>query len=97
MITNVTEEVGKYFGYPQCCIEAYLKILANGGRKTAEQANPKVHRDTGFIPCPDHARQVLRGEVTLESLVNNRIYPYPFPNEPEMKVLDDYLKHIDNL
>lgn len=88
---NMTHLVGVYFGYPECCIKAYDKVLASGGRRTPEQANPKVHKGTGFIPCPNHAKQILEGEITLESLINDRRCALPFPNEPEIEVIDEFL------
>lgn len=36
---------------------------------------------TGFIPCSHHAKQILAGEITLESLIQNRSESFPaFPN-----------------
>lgn len=88
---NLSEDVGRYFGYPLCCIKAYDQVVSNSGLKTAEQANPRVHKHTGFIPCPTHAKQVFNGEIALESLIRGRICPLPFPEEPSIDVLDEYL------
>ena len=92
MITNMTEEMGKYFGYPACCIKEYDAILANGGRKSPEQMLIKrMHPKHGFCPCTAHARKILNGEITIESLINNRICSLPYPQEPDIEVIDEYL------
>lgn len=91
---NTTEEVGKYFGYPICCISSYEKILINGGKKTAEQAYLTITDSSGFIPCPEHSKQILEGKITINSLINNRICPFPFPEEPDIEVLDEYLTSL---
>ena len=87
----MTEEVGKYFGYPSCCIASYEKIQSQGGRKTAEQAFIAATHGGNFIPCPAHAKQVLEGKITLASLISNRICLLPFPKEPSIDVIDEYL------
>ena len=27
---------------------------------------------TGFVPCKEHAKQIVMGKITLESLIQNR-------------------------
>lgn len=88
---SIAEEIGKYFGYPLCCIQAFEVILVNAGRKKPEQRNPLVHKHTGFIPCPDHAKQILEGKITLESLISGRICPHEFPEDGTMEELDEHL------
>lgn len=88
---NMTEELGKYFGYPSCCIASYEEIQSNGGRKSPEQAYIAATSGGGFIPCEAHAKQVIEEEITLHSLINNRVCPLPFPQEPPIEVIDDYL------
>lgn len=91
---NVTEEVGKYFGYPICCIKGYENIQINAGRKTVEQSLVIASNNGGFIPCPNHAKQILEGKITLQSLITNRICPMDFPNEPPIEAIDEYLTVI---
>lgn len=91
---NTTEEVGRYFGYPICCISSYEKILANGGKRTAEQAYLSIVNNSGFIPCHEHSKQILEGKITIESLINNRICPLPFPEEPDIELIDEYLTSL---
>ena len=88
---NVTEELGKYFGYPECCIREYNAILAKGGRKSPEQLLVRSQHNHGFTPCTAHARRILLGVITVESLIRNRICPLPYPVEPDIEVIDEYL------
>jgi hypothetical protein len=88
---DYVEEVGKYFGYPSCCINAYKEIQSKAGRKTAEQSFVAAQNGGSFIPCHAHATQVLEGKITLKSLIQNRICTLPFPQEPPMSVVDEYI------
>lgn len=88
---NWTVEVGKYFGYPICCITSFENIQNNAGRRTAEQAYLTAIQGTGFTPCPKHAKEIVEGKITIESLIINRMCPLPFPEEPPIEVIDEYL------
>ena len=90
-MVNMTEELGKYFGYPICCIQAYIDVLENAGRKTPEQYYINQISGDGFIPCPNHAKQIISGQITLESLIQNRVCILPFPQEPPMEEIDHYI------
>lgn len=69
------KEKGKYYGYPQCCIDAFCNRLDLNLTPAQEQ----VLDNHGFIPCHDHALMVIKGEVTLESLIENRECQYDYP------------------
>ena len=69
------KEKGKYYGYPQCCIDAFCDRIDLNITPAQEQ----VIDNHGFIPCHDHALMIISGKATLESLIENRqcIYDYP--------------------
>jgi hypothetical protein len=69
------KEKGKYYGYPQCCIDAFCNRLDLNLTPAQEQ----VLDNHGFIPCHEHALMVVKGEVTLESLIENRECQYDYP------------------
>lgn len=70
------EERGRYFGYPECCICAFVDTLGAMGASRA-----RVGATTqGFVPCEEHARQILGG-ASVESLLRNRACPTAFPQE----------------
>jgi hypothetical protein len=69
------KEKGKYYGYPQCCIDAFCNRLDLNLTPAQEQ----VLDNHGFIPCHDHALMVIKGKVTLESLIENRECQYDYP------------------
>lgn len=66
-------ENGRYFGYPECCIKDFCE---RGYELTVEQE--LVHQNIGFIPCPECAKKITKGEATLESLLIERECPDPF-------------------
>lgn len=73
---------GEYYGYPDCCT-LYFAIF--GGEKISE-ARSKASNHTGFVPCEQHANRILRGEITLKSLIKNRQCKKPFPKEDESEI-----------
>jgi hypothetical protein len=69
------QDYGGWFGYPQCCIDHFT----SGKEITPDQY--KAANYHGFVPCPEHTKQILDGEITLESLIKNRKCKTPFPGE----------------
>lgn len=72
-------DVGKYYGYPECCIEFFM--TKNIYNKEFTQINRKASNDTGFIPCTKHATQILEKKNTLEDILHNRQCETKFPND----------------
>lgn len=69
--------IGVYFGYPQCCVDAFL---------TDECAIHAVARPedlpfcgTGFIPCRT-CYETKTPEQLLQEIASARQCPVPFPN-----------------
>lgn len=67
-------EMGRYFGYPSCCIAFFVNEFPFAAYKTLD-----VHENKGFIPCPDCAKKIQEGKETLSSLIKNRKCVTPFP------------------
>lgn len=65
---------GKYYGFPECCIHDFCHPRGNRDRQF------QASNSTGFVPCKDHAEQILSGQVTLEELITNRKHPISFPD-----------------
>lgn len=65
---------GRLLGYPECCIASFCN-----GKRTKEQDEIAAGMK-GFIPCPEHAKQIVNGEIKIEDLIKGRdpeIPPYP--------------------
>lgn len=65
--------MGKYFGYPQCCIDEFCTSTAWDDNQL------KVSYGTGFKPCRAHAKQIAEGELKLNDLIKDRYCSLPFP------------------
>ena len=83
--------LGKSLGYPQCCINEFCAqppelLKRTRGTKADVQRYEAAHKNgeyTGFIPCHNHAKEILNGNITLESLIQNRdekwgAFPYDY-------------------
>lgn len=94
--------LGNYYGYPSCCTDQFctegimhpltFRLLDRDNRTEASKG-------LGFMPCDKHAKQILDGKITLESLIDNkkRKCPSPFPTLNSRK-LDKHLQdHLDKL
>lgn len=85
----INAPIGKRLGYPQCCIDAFCNQPPGSfAGKTPSIADKERVRAsyvgkyyTGFIPCHEHAIQVLSGKIALFQLIKNRdtsLPPFPF-------------------
>ena len=93
--TKLNKPYGKELGYPDCCIKSFCDlppVLIRWLRKKNIQI-PYMKECynasfidgyyTGFIPCHKHAKQILKGKITLYDLIKDRnILFNEFPNEP---------------
>lgn len=57
------QHYGKHYGYPSCCINSFCN-------ETTTRSQRLSGNKSGFIPCKDHAKQILSGEIILQSLIN---------------------------
>lgn len=75
---------GLYFGYPKCCIIHFCT------RKTWDLSVKQraVIDGNGFIPCERCSKKILKGDATIESLINNRENPKPYPHDDMDDMLD---------
>ena len=80
---------GKQLGYPDCCMKEFCDqppALLNNSKPTKEDQRrfKAAHLNgkfTGFIPCKEHAKQIITGKITLMSLIKNRSSEFGiFPN-----------------
>lgn len=78
--------IGRYFGYPECCIEDF------NSRENALTINEDQQKanSNGFIPCPACSKEIVEGKVTIDELIKDRIHPEKFPND-DYRLLKSYL------
>ena len=76
---------GKYYGYPDCCIDQWINDspYANGkpGNKITElqeEVYQMGSKDYGFYPCDKCCLKIIRGQITIDQLIINRICPDKF-------------------
>jgi hypothetical protein len=76
---NQTEQeirdMGKIFGYPQCCIDEYIAdseyMKTHDDPRNEEQIDIAI--DTfGFVPCKKHAKLIASGETTVALILINK-------------------------
>jgi hypothetical protein len=69
---------GVYYGYPRCCIQAFVLRLHRQG--AIFQLRKRMSRYTGFVPCYRHAKLLhqLDTSMCICDLLENRIDTQPF-------------------
>jgi len=76
--TKVNAPTGKELGYPECCINEFCQqppILLKNSKPTKEdkrryKAGFLNGEFTGFIPCIEHSKKIIQGEIKLEDLID---------------------------
>lgn len=75
-------ELGRYLGYPDCCIEAFVSHAQSNYRDTSdavlERTHPKMHL-RGYIPCNDCFNTFTEDEL-IARIQERRQHPEPFPH-----------------
>ncbi len=59
-------EKGIYYGYPPCCIEAFIQSMCGGAVSERQYV---VSKDR-FIPCRYHTIQIENGRINIEDLIS---------------------------
>ena len=85
--------VGKFFGYHQCCIDAFVEHAEKYGSGDTEHLThyqTKYQRltkgKTAFMPCSKHAKQLVKKQIGPSDMTVNRICSLPFPYIDELSV-----------
>ena len=76
---------GQYFGYPNCCITAFANDLTNNKHISSIRKIAGSH--TGFIPCHNHAIQILTQKISINNLITNRQCKLSFPKNTTIPYL----------
>jgi hypothetical protein len=73
--------MGRYFGYPECCIKWFSEKRIEVHPFMHEPLTPKqeaAHGFRGFIPCPECAEKVTHD--TIHELIKNRVCNRAYPH-----------------
>ena len=70
-------DIGKYFGYPKCCIEEFEK----NRRKRPNKLQRETSKYQGFIPCISCCKLIMEDKIKIDNLIQNRECELPYPNE----------------
>jgi len=83
-------KLGQYYGYPGCCIDAFMnrRKLTVIEKKTIYKLNFETSKH-GFVPCDNHATEILTKKIKLEELITNRKCKSIFPNTDD-PLLNEY-------
>jgi len=76
-------QIGKRLGYPECCIEAFVKRneLDDDTFIPPSRIQKRVGNGSGFIPCSYCSWKILSKQCELSDLIKNRKERSKFPND----------------
>lgn len=73
-------KMGRYFGYPSCCIESFIERMLDGSWNDTEKDDERYAGfNEGFLPCDDHIKQIKAGEIKIKDIIQNRICKTKYP------------------
>lgn len=74
-------EYGKYYGYPMCCINAFVIRLHNNQCIEPNQELASMY--TGFVPCMKCSEKIVSKKLSPQDILKNRKCKHTFPLDDE--------------
>jgi len=68
-MTSTKQSWGVYYGYPNCCIRSFHKLLLADTKWNEISQERKAVTTNGFVPCQRCAERVLKGEIQIQELI----------------------------
>ena len=75
-------DIGKYFGYPKCCIEEFEK----NRRKRPNKLQRETSKYQGFIPCISCCKLIMEDKIKIENLIKDRECELSYPNDEGKRI-----------
>jgi hypothetical protein len=76
MVESRHQLFGRWFGFPQCCIDWFETEVMPDPNHAANVPNPL--KGTGYRPCPACAQRPV--VELIDTINSNRVCPEPFPD-----------------
>lgn len=93
-------KIGRYLGYPKCCIDWYIEYSKKYGSDMSgfTPAQQIVNEGAGFVPCPECSLKILTNKMEVKDLIKNRVcsVPYPFAMEKADKLKKEVRKYVNS-
>jgi hypothetical protein len=84
--------LGKYFGFPNCCIEEFLSTQSHA-TWTKYPDGPWV--GTGFMPCVSCADKALDfDKFVADNITPHRACPTPFPDQGTDEQMEALIRRV---
>lgn len=78
--TEHWEKQGKLYGYPKCCIKAFIANNSDSNNIIEPTIIQEcISNGSGFIPCSHCCWKVLSNQCKLADLIKDREEENPFP------------------
>jgi len=75
-------DIGEYYGYPKCCIDAFEK----NKYKRPSKLQSKISKFQGFIPCISCCKLIMEDKIKIYNLIQNRECELPYPNDEGKRI-----------
>jgi hypothetical protein len=89
---------GLYYGYPKCCILCYYDNYSFDTKKiNCDNICKKASGRTGFIPCYNHALDIMDKKVKIGELIDYELRrsPFNFPRDPNKTITVNYMNYYE--
>lgn len=78
---KIMYQTGLYYGYPKCCINAF--VLKTVNQQKEEPIQELAGRYTGYVPCVKCSKKITSNCLSVEDLIKNRKCNTKFPYDDE--------------
>lgn len=97
--------VGEFFGYHKCCVKSYVDHAKQHGGGDVDNLTKHQQKFLdkngwiGFMPCPSHAKKLVKRTLKLHNMVSNRVCSaeFPIPFEDVESYEPEYLEWVKEI
>jgi hypothetical protein len=78
---KIMYETGKYYGYPNCCINDFVLRMCND--QPCEPIQELAGKYSGYVPCIKCSKKIDLHRFSIEQIIKNRKCKSKFPSDDE--------------
>jgi hypothetical protein len=78
---KIMYKMGKYYGYPKCCINDF--VLRTHNEQEIDSIQELAGRYTGYVPCVNCSEKIVSNKLSIEKLIKDRKCNTKFPYDDE--------------
>lgn len=74
---NIMYKMGRYYGYPNCCINDF--VLRTQNDQKYEPIQELAGQYSGYVPCINCSKKIVKNDLSIETFIKHRKCKTSFP------------------